>query len=87
MQVFYRAPAGCTAEERQGTGQGERQRKRNMGLLFAVIWCAQPPPPYHHLSPILRATSPARGHGYQGWRHSGEPPPPPPIWPYPSGQV
>jgi hypothetical protein len=45
MRVIYGAPAGCTAERKTGNGQGERQRKRNMVLLSAVIWCAQPPPP------------------------------------------
>jgi hypothetical protein len=42
---IYRDPAGCTGEKETESGQEERQRKRNMGLVYAVIWCAQTPPP------------------------------------------
>jgi hypothetical protein len=46
MQIFYRAPTGCDSGEKETErGQGERQRKKNMGFVYAVIWCAQTPPP------------------------------------------
>jgi hypothetical protein len=40
MRIFYRAPAGCTAEKEIENGQEESRRKRNMGFMYAVIWCA-----------------------------------------------
>jgi hypothetical protein len=67
-------------KERQGTGK-EKGRERGIWdccMLLSGVHSASP----HHLSPILPATSPACGYGYQDWRHSGEPPPPP----YPFGQ-
>ncbi len=43
-----------------------------MGFVYAVLWCAQPPPlPY-----LARPASPACGYGYQDRRYSGEAPPP-----------
>jgi hypothetical protein len=43
------------------SGKGDRMwarreaEKEDMGFVYAVFWCAQtPPPPLHHLSPILR---------------------------------
>jgi hypothetical protein len=47
MRIFYRAPAGCDSGKKETeSGQGERQRKRNMGFVYAVIWCGQPLPPF-----------------------------------------
>jgi hypothetical protein len=85
---FYRAPAGCTAERKTESGQEERQKKRNMGLMYTVIWCAQTPP--HHLFPILRvllhlpAAMVIRAGGTVG-----SPPSPPssPTWSHPISTV
>jgi hypothetical protein len=79
MQIFYRAPAGCTAERKTESGQEERQRKRNMGLVYTVIWCAQTPTPPPPLPYLAGPTSPAYSYGYQGRSYSGEPPPSPPL--------
>jgi hypothetical protein len=79
-EFFIEPPPDTQREEGQGTGHGERQRKKNMGccVLLSVVHSPPPPP----LSPILHAISPARGYGYQDYRHREESPSPPPP-PYP----
>jgi len=62
MRVFYLTPAGYTAERKTENGARRKAEKEEYGLLYAVICCALPPPPF---SPILRTISPARGYGYQ----------------------
>jgi hypothetical protein len=51
----------------------EKGSERGIWMLCAVVCCAQPPLPPHHLSPILRANSPALGYRYLGQRYWKEP--------------
>ena len=56
MQVFYRAPAGCTAGRKTGNGARRKAEKEEYGIgVYCYLVCTDPPPPLpHHLSPILR---------------------------------
>jgi hypothetical protein len=75
MQIFYRAPSDAQRKERQGTGKEKGRERGIWDCCMLLSGVHNPPPPPHHLSPILRATSPACGYGYQDWRYCGEPPP------------
>jgi hypothetical protein len=42
MRIFYRATAVCdSGKEKQKTGKKKGRKKRNKGVVCAVIWCAE----------------------------------------------
>jgi hypothetical protein len=75
MLVFYPRPIHSGKKDREWGKEKGREKGIWDCCMLLIDVHSPPPPPLHHLSPILRATSPACGYGYQNWRHREEPPP------------
>jgi hypothetical protein len=74
VQIFYRTPAGYTAERKTGSGARRKGEKEENGLLCAVVVHSPPPPPQPSLPhPARHFTCPRPG--LSGLEEQGRAPP------------